>query len=240
MSKEVRKAPAQKAVKEAPAKVAAKQSPQECFWDIRLKEVAKALEGRNYEVTTVQTLKEAAALVEKKIIPALKPASIGVGGSMTVVGAGLYDVFGNLKKVDFVNPYKAGLSPEEAMEARRKCLVTDLFFTSTNALTREGDLVNLDGFGNRVAGMIFGPRKVVLLVGRNKICDSLDEAQVRVKNTAAPMNTIRLNKKTPCVKTGFCMDCSSPERICNYWSIIERCGIPKRIHVVLINEDLGF
>ena len=115
-----------------------------------------------------------------------------------------------------------------------------MYVTSTNAVTRQGDLVNLDGLGNRVAAMIYGPTHVVLFVGRNKICDDLDAAISHITQFAAPANSIRLSRKTPCVKTGSCMDCKSPERICNAWSVIEKSNPAGRIHVLLINEDLGF
>ena len=112
--------------------------------------------------------------------------------------------------------------------------------TGTNALTETGKLVNLDMIGNRVAAITFGPRSVVILVGRNKIVPDVEEATFRVKNYAAPVNAMRLDKKTPCAETSYCHDCKSPERICNSWSIVEKSFPKGRIKVVLINEDLGF
>ena len=115
----------------------------------------------------------------------------------------------------------------------------DLFITGTNAVTETGELVNLDMYGNRVAGITFGPRHVVILVGRNKIVPDLEAAMVRIKEYAAPANTMRLDKKTPCVKTSICEECKSPDRICNTWTITQKSFPKGRIKVVLINEVLG-
>jgi hypothetical protein len=111
--------------------------------------------------------------------------------------------------------------------------------TGTNAVTEGGQLVNLDMTGNRTGGIAFGPKHVVIVVGRNKIVADLEEAFYRIKNYAAPTNAMRLNKKTPCVKTSHCEECKSPDRICNTWSIMEKSFPKGRIKVVLINADLG-
>jgi len=119
-------------------------------------------------------------------------------------------------------------------------LTADYLITSTNAITLDGQLVNLDGQGNRVAAMCFGPKKVILVVGLNKVAPDLETAMARVKHHAAPINAIRLRRATPCVETGLCSDCQSPERICNMWSIIEGHLVANRIHVKLVGEDLGY
>ena len=121
-----------------------------------------------------------------------------------------------------------------------RALLCDLFICSANALTRDGELILVDAFGNRTAAVQFGPRKVVLLVGRNKICATLEEGLDRIKGLAAPANVQRLGKKTPCAKTGYCMDCNSPDRICSVWTVVKRCLPKERIHVVLINENAGY
>ena len=131
------------------------------------------------------------------------------------------------------------ISFDEQMERRRRSLLVDFFITGTNAVTEDGQLVNLDMLGNRVAALTFGPRHVVVLLGRNKIVPSLEEAMFRVKNIAAPANAMRLDKKTPCVKTSYCEECKSPERICNTWTITEKSFPKGRVRVVLINQDLG-
>jgi L-lactate utilization protein LutB len=131
------------------------------------------------------------------------------------------------------------VSFEELIERRRKSLLVDLFITGTNAVTEDGQLVNLDMLGNRVAALTFGPKHVVVVVGRNKIVPSVDEAMFRVKNIAAPANAMRLDKKTPCVKTSYCEECKSPDRICNTWTITEKSYPKGRVKVVLVNQDLG-
>ncbi|MCF8030990.1 MAG: lactate utilization protein, partial [Desulfohalobiaceae bacterium] len=146
----------------------------------------------------------------------------------------------NRADLETIDTYDTSLTPEETIERRRRSLLVDLFITGTNAVTQEGHLVNLDGLGNRVAALTFGPRHVVLLIGRNKVVPGLSEAHSRIKDYAALVNTVRLGKNTPCTKSMQCEDCNSPERICNTWTITEKCFIPKRIKIILINQDLGF
>ena len=141
--------------------------------------------------------------------------------------------------LEILDTFDRSKSPEENMEIRRRSVLADLFITGTNALTEGGLLVNLDMLGNRACSINFGPKHVVILVGRNKIVSELDDAMYRVKNYAAPANAMRLEKKTPCVKTSYCEDCKSPDRICNVWTITEKSFPKGRIKVVLINQDLG-
>jgi hypothetical protein len=124
-------------------------------------------------------------------------------------------------------------------ELRRQALLVDCFLTGTNAVTESGRLVNLDMIGNRVGAMHFGPRQVIVLAGRNKIVAGVDEAMRRIKTYAAPVNAMRLDKKTPCVKTSYCQDCNSPDRICNVWTITEKCFPDGRVKIVLIDRELG-
>ncbi|MBK5101609.1 MAG: lactate utilization protein [Desulfobacteraceae bacterium] len=121
-----------------------------------------------------------------------------------------------------------------------KGMTADVMIASSNAITLDGRLVNLDGMGNRVAAMSFGPKKVILVVGANKVVSDLDSAMARVKYYAGPVNAIRLGRNNPCVETGLCTDCKSPQRICNMWSIIEGHMIEGRIHVKLVGENLGY
>ena len=111
---------------------------------------------------------------------------------------------------------------------------------STNAITMDGELLNIDGTGNRVASLIFGPANVVIVAGMNKVVDNVDTALDRARNTAAPMNTIRLDRSTPCTKTGRCMDCMSPECICNQFVVTRGCRPVGRIKVILVGEELGY
>ena len=139
-----------------------------------------------------------------------------------------------------IDPYLPEYSLEEGLEARRRGLTADFMIASSNAITLDGKLVNLDGMGNRVAAMAFGPRKVILVVGMNTVATTLEEALNRTKQVAAPMNCIRMNIANPCRETGLCSDCHTPTRICNMWSIIEGQVVKDRIHVKLVGEDLGF
>jgi hypothetical protein len=123
---------------------------------------------------------------------------------------------------------------------RKGQLTCDVFFSSTNALTLDGKLVNIDGTGNRVASMIFGPGHVVLIVGANKITDDLQQAMIRAKHLAAPMNAMRLNLKTPCATTGYCSDCNSEDRICKVTTIIEYKPDLTNFTVILVGEEIGY
>ena len=161
-------------------------------------------------------------------------------GSMTSVGLGLWEAIAALPEVKVIDPYRAELSAEEGLELRRRGLTADVMIASTNAITLDGRLVNLDGMGNRVAAMAFGPKKVILAVGMNKVAPDLETAVERVKHYASPINNIRLKQNNPCVETGLCSDCKSPQRICNIWSTIEGHMVKDRIHVKLIGENLGY
>ncbi|MGD8444049.1 MAG: lactate utilization protein [Desulfobacterales bacterium] len=161
-------------------------------------------------------------------------------GSMTAVGMGLWEAIAALPEVKLIDPYLSELSPEEGLELRRQGMTADVMIASSNAITLDGRLVNLDGMGNRVAAMAFGPKKVILAVGMNKVVPDLETAVSRVKHYAAPVNNIRYGLKNPCVETGLCSDCRTPQRICNMWSTIEGHMIKDRIHVKLIGENLGY
>lgn len=161
-------------------------------------------------------------------------------GSLTTVGLGLWEKIAELPGVQVINPYLPGISPEESFELRRKGMTADVMIASSNAITLDGKLVNLDATGNRVASMCFGPKKVILVVGMNKVAPDLDTAMARVKHYAAPVNSIRLGFDNPCKESGLCSDCRSPQRLCNMWSIIEGHMIKDRIHVKLVGENLGY
>jgi len=161
-------------------------------------------------------------------------------GTMTATDIGLWEDITNLPEVKLIDPYQPGIAPEEGLERRRQGLTADIMIASSNAITLDGRLVNLDGMGNRVAAITFGPKKVILLVGMNKVAPDLESAMARVKHRAAPINNIRYGLKNPCVETGLCSDCKTPQRICNMWGIIEGHMIQNRIHVKLVGENLGY
>jgi hypothetical protein len=161
-------------------------------------------------------------------------------GSMSAVEMGLWEDIKKKKGVDVIDPYEPGIAPEEGFGRRQRGLNADIMIASSNAITLDGTLVNLDGMGNRVAAMAFGPNKIILVVGMNKVAPDLESAMLRVKHYAGPVNAIRLGVDTPCVQTGLCSDCKSPQRICNVWSIIEGHMLKDRIHVKLVGEDVGY
>ena len=216
------------------------ENPIENYWKARLTELTEILTENNFEVFVAENTDEAKSIVLEKIIPEIAPKSVSWGGSLTFVATGLYDVLKNNNDFNILDTYDKTLSPEESLERRRQSLLVDLFITGSNAVTESGQLVNLDMIGNRVGALTFGPKNVIILVGRNKIVPDLDEAMFRIKNYAAPVNTMRLDKKTPCAKTSFCVDCKSPDRICNTWTITEKSFPKKRVKIIMINKDLGF
>jgi hypothetical protein len=161
-----------------------------------------------------------------------------VGGSMTLKETGVLDWVRS--EFDFFDRYAQGMTKAETMEVFRKGFFADYFFTSTNALTEAGELVNIDGTGNRVAAMIFGPSKVIVIAGTNKLVKDEAAAYERIRNFASPANCVRLNRKTPCASVGYCMDCKSPDRICASYATLRWQTNPDRVHVILVNENLGY
>jgi len=210
------------------------------YWIIRLQKLKKKLESNNFDVYIADNKDLAKKIAYDTIIPAIAPKTISWGGSITFVATRLYEALRNDPRYTVLDTYDKSLSPEESIQRRRESLLVDLFITGTNAVTEAGHLVNLDMIGNRIAALTFGPRHVILFVGRNKIVPDHEAAVDRVKNYAAPVNVMRLDKKSPCGKTGRCENCSSPDRICNTWTITEKCFPKNRVKIVLINDDMGF
>lgn len=216
------------------------EKPAEYYWKLRLEDLKTALEKNNFEAFITKDIDEARSLALKDIIPGISPKSISWGGSMTFMSTGLHEELKKSSDYEIVDTYdRSRFTPEEIVEMRRQALLTDLFITGTNAVTETGVLVNLDMIGNRVGGITFGPKNVIILVGRNKLVRNLEEAMERVKNYAAPINAMRLDMNTPCTKTGRCSECKSPSRICNSWTITEKSFPRGRIKVIVINQDLG-
>jgi len=215
------------------------EKPTQKFWELRLQDCKDALEKNNFEAFIAQTPAEAGQIVINQILPEIDVKSVSYGDSLTLFDSGVLEYFKKNSKITLIDTFDKKASRQEIIERRRNALLTDLFFSGTNAVVEFGALVNLDMTGNRVGGMVFGPKWVVIMVGRNKIVSDLEQAMDRIKNLAAPANAIRHEQKTPCVKTSYCMDCNSPARICNIWTIHEKSYPKGRIKVILIHQDLG-
>ena len=180
------------------------------------------------------------AAAEYIIAGAADAVTVGFGGSMSIVSLGVEQVLKEQGK-EILNHGYPTFSLDERLEIMRRQLTCDLFLSGCNALTMNGELVNIDATGNRVGAMLFGPRKVIVVAGRNKLVDGTPhEAIERVKAWATPPNSKRLSFKTPCCSSGFCSDCNSPDRLCRVTTIIDRKPRFTDLHVLVVNADLGF
>lgn len=202
----------------------------------RVERTIENLEKNNIEAYLVQNEKELIQKIEELV---KEGSEVAVGGAMTLFETGVIDYLRS-GKYNFYDRYKEGLTPSDMKDIYRKSFSCDAYFTSSNAITEDGELYNVDGNGNRVAAMIYGPDRVIIVAGINKIVKDLDEAIDRNRFIAAPANAKRLSKNTPCTKTGYCMDCKSEERICNEYVVIRRQMQKGRIHVIFVNKDLGY
>ncbi|MHB8945919.1 MAG: lactate utilization protein [Bacillota bacterium] len=202
----------------------------------RSEQAVKALKRNGFEAAYAATPEEAA----KKVLEHIpEGASVGIGGTMTVRQLGLLSTLtGRGHKV--IHHWLPGLSADEGRRLRLEESACDVYLSSANAVTLDGKLVNIDGTGNRVAGMLYGPKKVIVIAGYNKVVADFNQAIDRIRNIAAPMNAIRYAAKTPCAATGVCNDCSSPERICSVTSIIDRSPKSADFTVLLVGTELGF
>ena len=215
-------------------------TPEERYWMQRLEDAAKALAENNFGVSVHAAARDAAGHLVNGMLGKSWKGTVNFGGSASVLRSGVVDLLLMHPGANVIDTHDFKKDPETRARLRREHYICDLYLCSSNAVTMAGQLMNVDCTGNRVASMIYGPSKVVLFVGRNKLCETLEAARSRCSNVAAPMNNMRLGYPNPCVNAARCMDCNSSKRICNYWSIIEKSSPPERIHVLLINEDLGF
>ena len=165
--------------------------------------------------------------------------SVGIAGTHTIRALGVVPLLEKAGKTLF-DHWKLKIGTPEELQCRKDQMRADLFLASVNALTMTGEIVNREGCGNRTNSMTFGPGKVILVAGRNKVVPDLDSAIARIEETAAPIRAMSLNRKTPCVKAGHCMDCDSPERICRITSIIHRQPLFTKITVVILDEEIGY
>ena len=212
--------------------------PRKATYKNQAEQIIKSLKKRNMNGLYCDNSQEAVEAI-CGMIP--EGALVGLGGSETVIESGLVEALRKMN-IRLLDRYREDVTPERVNEMRMEGLLSDIYITSSNAITSDGKLVNMDGTGNRVAAMIYGPKKVIFMVGMNKAVISLEDAITRIKTIAGPMNSIRVNMDTPCSKLGFCADphCHPPNRICSQLVILEANLIPDRINVVLVGEDLGF
>lgn len=200
---------------------------------IQMKTIKQRMEAKQFRVSLVKSKQDVLALVASLLKANM---TVSVGGSMTLFESGIIEMLESNCEIRYLDRYHC----ENTDELFHQALSCDLYITSTNAITMNGELYNVDGNGNRVAALIYGPKEVLVIAGVNKIVNDLQEAQNRVKLVAAPANCVRLNKDNPCTKVGKCMDCNLPTRICSTAVTIERSHVPNRIHVILVNEELGY
>jgi hypothetical protein len=205
------------------------------FEKLQAERTMKALQKNNFAARFVPKAKDAAKEVFTMIPDG---ATVGVGGSVTLTEIGFFDEAA-AHPVKLLNPSPLP-SIDDFLRMRREMFLADVYVCSSNAVTEDGKLYNIDGTGNRVGSMNFGPKKVILVCGINKIVKDLDEAASRVQNRAAPMNARRLALKTPCAETGVCADCASPQRICNAYVVTAKKPIWTDVTVLLVGEPLGF
>ena len=198
--------------------------------------IITSLEKNNMNGYLVKSKEE---LIDKIISLTNKGEKVSCGGSMSLVETGVMDLLRS-GRYEFLDRAKEGLSIEDIDRIYRECFFTDTYFSSSNAITEDGELYNVDGNGNRVAALLFGPKKVIIVAGVNKIVKNLDEAIKRNREIAAPANAKRLNKNTPCTKVGYCMDCNSKEKICREYTVISSQKDKDRIHVIFLNENIGY
>lgn len=216
--------------------------------DERIKKVIGALKANNIDAIYAADKEEVKHIVRDMLF---KDCIITAGGSVSVKESGVWDIISS-GEYRFFNRSAAGITEEEKQRAFREAIGCDFFFCSANAVTEKGELVNVDGFSNRVSSIVFGPKKVVMIVGKNKIVRDTNEGLLRVKKIAAPKNVVRLGLDTPCAKLGHCLSllgndnpdftdgCKSENRICISYVINAFQRIKNRITVIICEDELGY
>lgn len=207
---------------------------KQSYYEKRAQILIKNLKSRHFDAYYCAN-KEQALAKALELIP--EGATVGWGGVMSAHEIGLVEALknGNYHAID-----RDALPPERRAEAAQQSMFADVFLTSANALSLTGEMVNIDGMGNRVAAIIYGPKSVLVIAGMNKVCDTLEAAVTRARTVAAPMNQQRFTSPNPCGVTGSCADCKTETCICNH-IVITRHGRPVgRIKFILVGEDLGF
>ncbi|MCU6760936.1 Uncharacterised ACR%2C YkgG family COG1556 [uncultured Roseburia sp.] len=210
--------------------------PKLIYFERAADTIIKNLQKRRMEGFYCKTRQEAL----KKALSFLSPGDCASsGGSMTLNQIGLMDALRADPDIKFIDR-ETGKNPEEMLDLQRHAFFSDYFFMSTNAITMDGELINIDGSGNRVSALIYGPKNVIIIAGMNKVTPDVHSAVKRVRGTASSPNCIRLNKKTPCSVTGICGNCLGDDSICSQTVITRRSGIVGRIKVILVGEELGY
>jgi len=208
---------------------------QKSYYALRGQTVVKNLRRRHFDAYYCETREEA---LEKALSLIPEGETIGWGGAtsaeeiglLNAVRTGLYNVIDR----------DTATTPEERTEMMRRCLLADTFIAGANAISLDGEMVNIDGMGNRVAAIVYGPKKIIIIAGMNKVADTLEDALSRARTVAAPINKQRFGSDTPCTATGSCADCLSDGCICNQILITRNCRPAGRITVILVGEALGF
>ena len=205
------------------------------YYEKRAQILIKNLKDRHFDAWYCD---DQAAALEKALELIPKDASIGWGGALSAVQIGLIDAV----KTGGYNVYDRDTcsTPEERVKMMKKCLTADVFLTGANAISMDGQMVNIDGTGNRVAAIVYGPDTVIVIAGMNKVADTLEDAMKRARTIAAPMNQQRFPHQTPCKITGACGDCKSPDCICNQILVTRNCRPAGRIKFIIVGEELGF
>lgn len=210
--------------------------PKQSFYETQAKTIIGQLEKRRMEGIYCPTREDA---VHTAMSLTAADTAVSFGGSMTLAETGILDALRQRNDIRLIDRSLAK-TPEEVKQAYRDSFSTHTYFMSTNAITLDGQLVNVDGNGNRVAALIYGPDQVIVVAGMNKVAADTDDAIRRVHHIASPPNCIRLHKHTPCAATGICAECLGDDCICSQTVITRRSGIVGRIKVLLVGEELGY
>ena len=209
---------------------------KEQYYEITAAKLIENFKKRQIDAFYCASVQEAREMALEFVKPGM---TASFGGSMTVEECCVLDALSERRDITFLDR-RAAKDPEDYNDILHRAFSSDVYFMSSNAITLDGILVNIDGLGGRVGCLVYGPKTVVVIAGMNKVCTDVDAAYKRIKSSACPPNAIRLNRKTPCGATGRCSDCLSPDCMCSYTVITRRSMVPGRIKVILVGEELGF
>ena len=210
-------------------------NPKKTYYKNLAQTIIKGMEKRHMEAYYCETCEEAKSLA-LSLVPA--ESTVSFGGSVTLNETGVLTALRERNDITMYDRDTAN-GPEEMKKIMHDALSCDYYFMSSNAITHDGELVNIDGNGNRVAALIYGPENVIVIAGMNKVVKTVDEGIDRTRNVAAPPNCVRLNKNTPCAANGVCGNCLA-DTICDQIVITRASRVPKRLKVILVGEELGF